>query len=113
MKRSRLLPTAARHLGIFWFLVLGAGAVVFVDLSSRAAGQGKDTPVVPPRKGHSETIKLFNGKDLEGWDGHKNLWSVEDGVIVGKNSKPIKVSTYLLTKRKFSDFRLTATVKLV
>ena len=36
-----------------------------------------------------------------------------DGVIVGKNSKPIKVSTYLLTKRKFSDFRLTATVKLV
>ena len=34
-------------------------------------------------------------------------------MIVGKNTEPVKVSTYLLTKRKFSDFRLTATVKLV
>ena len=73
----------------------------------------KGTPVVPPRKGESETIHLFNGKDLEGWEGHQDLWSVQDGVIVAKNSKPIKVSTYLLTKRKFSDFRLTCTVKLV
>jgi hypothetical protein len=61
----------------------------------------------------SETIHLFDGKDLKGWEGHRDLWSVEDGVIVGKNVKPQKVSTYLLTKRTFSDFRLLATVKLV
>ena len=67
----------------------------------------------PARAGKSETIKLFNGKDLEGWEGNKDLWSVQDGVIVGKNTQPVKVSTYLLTKRNFSDFRLTATVKLV
>ena len=73
----------------------------------------KDTPVLPPRKGESKTIKLFNGKNLDGWVGHKDLWSVKDGVIVAKNTKPIKVSTYLLTKDKYSDFRLTATVKLV
>jgi hypothetical protein len=81
-----------------------------------AGGQDKDgkkAPVVPPRQGKSETIKVFNGKDLEGWEGHKDLWSVQDGVIVAKNTKPIPVSTYLLTKRKFTDFRLTATVKLV
>ncbi len=73
----------------------------------------KEAPVVPPRKGESETIQLLNGKDLDGWEGHENLWSVQDGVIVAKNTEPIKVSTYLLTKRKFSDFRLTCTVKLV
>ncbi len=73
----------------------------------------KEAPVVPPRKGTSETIKLFNGKDLEGWEGHKDLWSVEDGVIVGKNAEPVKVSTYLLTRRNFSDFRLLARGKLV
>jgi hypothetical protein len=73
----------------------------------------KKAPVIPPREGKSETIHLFNGKDLDGWEGHKNLWSVEDGVIVAKNSEPIKVSTYLLTKHKFTDFRITATVKLV
>src|SRR5687768_5532664 len=73
----------------------------------------KVAPVVPPRAGKTETIKLFNGKNLDGWVGHEHLWSVQDGVIVAKNSEPIKVSTYLLTKRAFSDFRLLATVKLV
>lgn len=72
----------------------------------------KPAPIVPPKVGKSETIKLFNGKDLEGWEGHKELWSVKDGVIVARSEKPIKVSTYLLTKRKFSDFRLTCQVKL-
>jgi hypothetical protein len=89
--------------------VIVALLVVGMPLS---AGKEK-APDVAPRTGQPETIKLFNGKDLDGWEGHKNLWSVEDGVIVAKNTKPIKVSTYLLTKRKFSDFRLVATVKLV
>src|SRR4029077_13386113 len=39
--------------------------------------------------------------------------SVKDGVIVGKNTEEVKVSTYLLTKRKFSDFRLVFDTKLV
>jgi len=73
----------------------------------------KEAPVVPPREGKSETITLFDGKTLDGWEGHENLWSVQDGVIVAKNTAPVKVSTYLTTKRKFTDFRLTATVKLV
>ena len=86
-----------------------------IDVALPAAGQdkAKDPPIVKPREGKSETIVLFNGKDLDGWEGHENLWSVKDGAIVGKNKDEVKVSTYLLTKRKFTDFRLTATVKLV
>ena len=38
---------------------------------------------------------------------------MKEGVIVGKNTDEVKVSTYLLTKKKFSDFRILATVKLV
>ena len=64
--------------------------------------KAEDAAVVPPRQGKSETIQLFNGKDLTGWVGHNELWSVKDGVIVGKNTEPIKVSTYLLTERKDS-----------
>lgn len=71
------------------------------------------TEIVPPRKGKSETIQLFNGKDLTGWVGHEKLWSVRDGVIVGRNTDPVPVSTYLLTEHKYTDFRLLATVKLV
>jgi Domain of Unknown Function (DUF1080) len=88
------------------------GLALFADFAP-ADDKDKKAPVVPPRRGKSETIQLFNGKDLDGWEGHKNLWSVEDGVIIAKNTAPIKVSTYLLTKRKFTDFRITATVKLV
>jgi hypothetical protein len=81
----------------------------------KAAGDkgDKTAPVVPPRKGKSEVVRLFNGKDFDGWEGHKELWSVKDEVIIAKNTDPIKVSTYLLTKRKFTDFRLTLQSKLV
>ena len=72
-----------------------------------------DPPVVPPREGKSEKTDLFNGKSLEGWVGHEKHWSVVDGTIVGKNTAPVPVSTYLLTKKNYSDFRLTAKVKLV
>ena len=61
----------------------------------------------------SETIKLFNGKDLDGWEGYTDLFSVKDGVIVAKNEKPLKYSTYLFTKQKFTDFRLVFSAKLV
>jgi hypothetical protein len=64
-------------------------------------------------KPKSETIKLFNGKNLDGWEGYEDLWSVKEGVIVAKNTKPLKFSTYLVTKRHFTDFRLLFSAKLV
>ncbi|HEY7153924.1 MAG TPA: DUF1080 domain-containing protein [Gemmataceae bacterium] len=98
----------------FALLVLtGFSPILALSFTSAADQDAKTAPIIPPRKGESKTIKLFNGKDLDGWEGHKELWSVQDGVIVAKNTKPVPVSTYLLTKDKYSDFRLTATVKLV
>jgi 6-phosphogluconolactonase len=73
----------------------------------------KDAPQLPPKEGKRETLYLFNGKDLSGWVGHKGkYWSVQGDEIVGKNTAEIPVSTYLLTERKFSDFRLTFDFKL-
>jgi hypothetical protein len=91
------------------FLIAVAGSGSFV----MAADQPEANRVVPPREGTRETIQLFNGKDLSGWEGHSHIWSVEDGEIVGKNTKRLKVSTYLLTERQFTDFRLVFKVKLV
>lgn len=87
-------------------------------IASAAIGQDKkpapkEAPVVPPHKGTSETLHLFDGKSTHGWEGYEDLWSVKDGVISGKNEKPLKFSTYLLTKKKFTDFRLTFATKLV
>jgi hypothetical protein len=87
-------------------------AVAVCSLESRAEDKKSDAPIVPPREGKREKIELFNGKDLTGWEGHEKYWSVNDGVIVGKNTDKVPVSTYLLTKRKFSDFRLVFAAKL-
>lgn len=91
----------------------GLGLLVLTGGGLLHAGKDKKAPEIPPRKGETETIKLFNGKDLKGWEGYKDLWSVKDGVIVARNEKPLKVSTYLFTKKKFSDFRLIFAAKLV
>ncbi len=115
MVRISTFSRTVRSSVCFAVLLGLCSALVCADISGADDKDAlqKTAPVVPPREGKSETIKLFNGKNLDGWVGHPQLWSVKDGVIVAKNTEPIKVSTYLLTKRNFSDFRLTATVKLV
>lgn len=60
-------------------------------------------------------VALFNGKDTEGWEGHAKYFSVKDGIIVARNEKENapKVSTYLLTKKPYKNFRLVFEGKLV
>ncbi len=87
--------------------------VGFAILAALAAGAAVTAPATAGKDGKSETIKLFNGKDLSGWEGYTDLWSVDNGEIVGKNTEPIKYSTYLLTKQKFRDFRVVLSAKLV
>lgn len=61
-------------------------------------------------------VKLFNGKNLDGWEGHTpKYFNVVEGVIVGKNEEgnAPKSSTYLLTKKPYRNFRLICESKLV
>ena len=103
-------PASARWSIVFWFVALAP----WLSLASfTALGQDKSPPVVPPRQGTREVIELFNGRDLKGWKGHEKHWSVREGVIVGRNVEPVAVSTYLLTEKSFSDFRLVCDFKLV
>ncbi|MHC5538175.1 3-keto-disaccharide hydrolase [Singulisphaera rosea] len=95
--------------------IIGCVAGMLFMLVGLTAG-GAEPPAyarVEPDAKASETIRLFDGKDLEGWEGHKQYWSVEAGEVVGRNLEGVGVSTYLLTKRTFSDFRLIAKVKRV
>src|SRR5581483_11917022 len=99
---------------LIWAAPLAIVPAVLALIGSEATWAASDSqaPVVAPRKGRSETIHLFNGKNLDGWEGYKDLWSVKDGVIVARNLKPLKFSTYLLTKKKYSDFRLVLAARL-
>ena len=59
-------------------------------------------------------ILLFNGRDLSGWEGDAERWSVQDGAIVGSSDgKPFKVNTFLIYRNgSFANFILKADIKL-
>lgn len=58
-------------------------------------------------------ITLFNGKDLEGWDGNPDVWRVVDGYISGQIEKLEGGNTFLVYKHPFSNFVLEAEYVLV
>ncbi len=56
---------------------------------------------------------LFNGKNLDGWDGDPDLWSVRDGAIVGSSDgRTVETNTFLIYERPFADFILKVDVRL-
>lgn len=60
-------------------------------------------------------VALFNGTNLEGWKGNLKYWSVDNGIVVAKNSSENapKASTYLLTRKNYRNFRLIFEGRLV
>ena len=55
---------------------------------------------------------LFNGRDLTGWTGDPQLWSVENGEIVGR-SPGLAHNSFLLSDLQADDFRFSIDLKLV
>jgi Domain of Unknown Function (DUF1080) len=56
---------------------------------------------------------FFNGRDLEGWEGLNEYWSVQDGAIVGTApAEGLKFNTFLCSKKKYKDFELTFQIRL-
>jgi hypothetical protein len=61
-------------------------------------------------------VSMFNGKDLTGWRGDKETWSVQDGAITGKTTteKPLRNNTFLIWEGgQPGDFELRAKYKMV
>lgn len=58
-----------------------------------------------------KAVRLFNGKDLTGWDGDSRFWSVDNGVIKAANDGAVPSSSYLFSKGSYRDFRLLLEVK--
>ena len=54
---------------------------------------------------------FFNGKTLDGWLGNPDLWSVENGEIVGRSSG-LKRNEFLISQMLVGDFSLSFEVKL-
>jgi hypothetical protein len=81
-------------------LLLTLAAILLIGAAPDSGGDAKD---------------LFNGKDLSGWDGDAEVWSVQDGVITGQTTaeKPVKHNTFLIWKGgTVGDFELHAMFKI-
>src|SRR5687767_1694961 len=59
---------------------------------------------------------LFNGKDLAGWEGNLEIWSVKDGVITGETKAQPRLThnTFLVyTNGEVADFELRFSYRIV
>ena len=78
-------------------MVVLAAVVLFGNMEARDAG----------------FKPLFNGHNLDGWDGDPQVWSVRDGMIVGSTENhPLRHNEFLISKDKYSNFILHAEMKL-
>ena len=60
-------------------------------------------------------VSIFNGKNLEGWDGDPTYWRVEDGTLVGEVTpeNPLKNNTFLIWQGgELADFELKGEFKI-
>ena len=59
-------------------------------------------------------VSLFNGQNLDRWDGDPRLWKVERGVLIGStDGVPIKTNTFLIYKgAQYRDFELRLDIRL-
>ena len=72
----------------------------------------RHTQQVPMLADAENAKEFFNGKDLTNWNGDKDVWSVENGEIVGKTAKGLKNNTFLKSTCDVTDFKLSLKVKL-
>ncbi|HPD13889.1 MAG TPA: DUF1080 domain-containing protein [Planctomycetota bacterium] len=89
-------------------------AALFVTLAGLAAAALAAEPVTFGKDADGFE-SLFNGKDLTGWQGDPDHWTVEDGAITGTTSAEKKLSEnkfLVWAGGKLKDFELKARFRL-
>jgi Domain of Unknown Function (DUF1080) len=85
-----------RHLASVGVLALG---LIGIAASSSAIGDESKTE--------------FVAKDLAGWEGLNQFWSVMDGALIGSTYPDgLKFNTFLCSKKKYKDFELKFQIRL-
>jgi hypothetical protein len=78
------------------------------------AQEGGTAPEALPKPDADGFIALFNGRDLAGWTGLPDYWSVTDGSIRGQQMKETSKQTFLVfAPLKVKDFELRLKYRFV
>jgi len=92
-----------------------ASITAHANLSTAQDATASETIDAPRSLQGGEVSTLFDGKSLDRWRGRDDLWSVEEGAIVGRTSKnkPLTTNTFLILDDEVSgDFELTLQFKI-
>ena len=100
--------------------VLSVFAIGAALIAQTAMAPAQEVPVrsmalVDDRPAERDFHRIFNGKDLIGWEGNPVLWSVKDGAITGQTTadNPAKGNTFLIwTNGTLANFELRCSFKL-
>ncbi len=72
-----------------------------------------ENPTDNKAKAGTKPIQLFDGRTLDGWEGDRSIFRVEDGEIVaGSLKEKIAHNWFLCTTQEYGDFELRIQVKL-
>lgn len=96
-------------------VVIAIGVALACQLAAVVAQNGPK-PLIEDRPAEKGFLRIFNGKDLKGWQGNPALWSVKDGAITGQTTaeNPTKGNTFLIwTNGPVADFELRCSFKIV
>ena len=102
------------------WLAVSASMLLTLSAISSLPAQDSDWSSSVKFPASEKPVKLFNGKNFEGWHGNtgeggtEKYFSIKDGVIVARNEKDNapKVSNYLFTNKDYGNFRLVFEGKL-
>jgi hypothetical protein len=74
----------------------------------------RSIPGTDPVPGLPGFVNLFNGRNLEGWEGDPRFWSVRDGAMVGQTTADVRMSqnNFLIWKDEVEDFELRLKFRL-
>lgn len=85
--------------------------LALITLGARLASKHASADEIAKAEADEGFNPLFDGKTLDGWEGNKDLWKVQDGVLVG-DSPGIKHNEFLATKKEYGDFELRLEFRL-
>ncbi len=87
----------------------------FALLGSLTAATAQERAAKKTSAAEDGFVAIFNGENLDGWNGNTDLWSVEDGLITGRTTaeKPIQFNTFLIyDKSPAANFELQFDYKI-
>src|SRR5262245_3725312 len=81
-----------------------------VLLVARNLGMAAPEPAPSPRN----SVSLFDGKTLAGWEGDTKLWRVQEGAITGGSlTETVPQNDFLATARDYTNFIVRFQIRLL